>query len=341
MVLKMNHLKILFCFLILSSPLIASETLSDLPMQRGYVYQEGRLISRRDLATMSVQEHFSEGMAALENRRWRDAVHHFRVITINFPSSSSFSEDAFFFLGKSYLHRGDPEMANHALTTYLEQSQNPKYFEEAILCKFYAAESFRKGAKRRIFGSKRMPKCLPGTKVALALYDEVAAAMPHSDIGAQALFSKGNYLNTMSKHSEAIDCFQKLIRNNPLHEHAPESFLLISKTYYKQSKTEFQNPDLLPLSEINLRRFQEQFPNEERLTKAEVYVQKIQEVYAQGLYDTGQFYERTKKPKASVFYYYKTIKRFPNTTVAKACQQRLQQLQEYVQELQLPMEELL
>jgi outer membrane protein assembly factor BamD (BamD/ComL family) len=52
----------------------------------------------------------------------------------------------------------------------------------------------------------------------------------------------------------------------------------------------------------------------------------MQEVYAKSFYEIGQFYERTKKPHASVLYYSKIIKTFPNTKSAELSKKRLKVL---------------
>ena len=59
------------------------------------------------------------------------------------------------------------------------------------------------------------------------------------------------------------------------------------------------------------------------MLEAENSVLEIKEVYAKGLYDTGQFYERIEEPRASLIYYQNAIRQFPETTVAKLCEQRL------------------
>ena len=58
----------------------------------------------------------------------------------------------------------------------------------------------------------------------------------------------------------------------------------------------------------------------------------MQEVYAKSFYEIAQFYERTKKPNASVLYYSKIIKTFPNTKSAELAKGRLHVLRPDVQQ---------
>ena len=119
------------------------------------------------------------------------------------------------------------------------------------------------------------------------------------------------------------DSFQLLIRRFPKHELAPECYLYISKIYLEQSWYEYQNPDILAFAEINYRRFEKDFPREERLCEIQADLVAIKEIYAAGLYETGNFYERVRRPRAAVIYYHDAIHQFPDTCVAELCRERL------------------
>jgi len=112
----------------------------------------------------------------------------------------------------------------------------------------------------------------------------------------------------------------------PKHELAPMSYEKIARVYVDQAKIEVQNPDLLALAQINLSRFESDFPREELLEMARHQFLHLKEVYAKGLYDIAQFYERVCKPKASIIYYQKAIYEFPETYIAERCRGRLQRI---------------
>jgi len=76
-----------------------------------------------------------------------------------------------------------------------------------------------------------------------------------------------------------------------------------------------------------VQKFQGEFPNEPSIQDVEKTVQQMKEVSALGLYEIGQFYERTSKPNASILYYTMAVNRYPDTEVATKCQERLKELQ--------------
>lgn len=309
---KFNPLILLFlCFSLLFSSLEAA-----------YTIKNGWIVDASEIATLPVADHYALGMQAMETLDWNEACRQFRIITVNFPTSA-YGQEGFYYLGMCYFHLDEYDFANEAFSSYLKCVNNPRFFQESVQYKFQIAEKFKAGAKRRILGTKKLPKWASGASLALKIYDEVIAAVPSNELAARALISKGCQQWEMKDYKDAIEAFQMVIRRFPKSELAPECYLLITKVFLDQSQYEFQNPDLLAFAQINLRKFKQDFPREERLAEAEDDVLSIKEVYAQGLYETGQFYERTNKPRASIIYYYNAIRQFPDTHIAELCRQRL------------------
>ncbi len=287
-----------------------------------WIFKNGRFIEVEEIATLSPEEHYSMAVDAWNHQDWEEAAREFRIVITNFPKFSQVAE-ANFFAAASHFFLGELDMANDELTEYLRLSCSPEYLEEAMDYKFSIAEQFRCGAKRRCFGSQRFPKWVSGYETAICIYDEIVSTLPCHDMAAQALFSKGSLLCELNDFPCSIEAYQTLIRRFPLHELAPESYMAILQVYLVQATCEFQNPDLLALGEIVLKRFKEDFPNEARVCQAEADLLELKEIYAFGLYDTGQFYERICQPQASALYYSSAIRQFPDTIIAENARQRL------------------
>ena len=282
-------------------------------------------IKEHEIGVFYAQEHYRRGVEALNAQNWKESARRFNILVLNYPQTT-FAQEAVFFLGISFYYLCEYDFANTAFTTYLKCQSNPIYFLEAIEYKYAIAEKFRCGARRRCFGTKRLPKWASGTDIALEIYDEVAIAMPHHEIAVNALFSKACLLWKQQQYRESVDVFRTLIRRFPKHELTPESYLLINQVYLEQSRTELQNPDILDFAQINVRKFQADFPNDEGVFQAEAYVLAIKEVYARGLFKTGDFYQRIRKPQAAVIYYQKAMVEFPETITADWCRRRLSSL---------------
>ncbi len=227
--------------------------------------------------------------------------------------NSPFIADASYYIAVAYFRMNELELANQAFNDYLKGSYNLAKFEEAVNYKFEIATLFEAGAKKRLFGLKKMPKVVPAKDEALLVYDEVIAALPRSDMAAQSLYRKGNLLVAFEDYKESIETFQTLIRRFPKNPLTPKSFLAIGDVYLKQCRKEFPDPALVELAEVNLKRFQADYPSDPTIAQLKEQLKIIKEVFAEELLTIGNYYTK-KKQFDSAFIYYKTlIKKYSDT----------------------------
>lgn len=301
-----------------------------------YVLKNGRLIDTQDLADFSIEEHYRLGMAAIKDKNWPEAVHQFRVVTISFPDAA-LSRNARYFLGVSYFHAGDFDLANKNLTAYLQENEGGEHYMESFQYKLVIADKFREGAKKHLFNQEKMPKVFEDRDEAVKIYDEIIAALPSHDLAMKSLFAKGQVQREEQNFKSSRETYQTLIKKFPKTELAFQSYSEIATVLREQADCEFQNPDILQLAELNIKRFQKDFPKAQEQHKlAQENLVTMQERFALGLYETGALYERMSYPKAACIYYQEAVQQFPDTKIGQNCKIRLQSLEPYAKELTLP-----
>lgn len=287
------------------------------------------MLSREVVATKDVDEHYQLACEAMDQENWYEAKRQFYIVSYNFPETAH-GQHSIYLLGVSYFNLQEYDLANKAFSDYLVCMNNPPCFEQALEYKFTIANLFRDGARRHLFGSSRLPKWQTGYGIAKDIYDEIVASVPSHEMAAKALFSKGDMLRSHGEFRDSIEAYQMFIKRFPKHERASEAYAAISHAYLDLSRVEFQNPDILALAEINFRKFQADFPRDSHFDEIDHDVLQIKEVYANGLYETGYFYERINKPMASILYYEKAIQDFPDTQIAFSCRKRVEILSKHV-----------
>ena len=290
-------------------------------LEAAYTIKDGKLINMHEIATLSVQEHYSLAKQALEQGHWRELIHQANMIVKNFPGTD-FAWDSYFFLGTGYFHLKEMDLANSNFSIYLKQPA-PKFFEQTIEYKFQIAQEFEHGEKKPLLGLSGMPKWIPAYQEAIEIYDEVIMALPQHDLAVQAMLGKGSLLFKEGEYKESVETFQTLIRRFPKHPLACDSYIAITNVYLMQSKEEYPDPDYLELAEINAKKFKMDFPSHPKVAAIEEMLVEMRELFAGELYKTAQFYERTKKPKAAMIYYSKILSKYPGTQVSLQSQKRL------------------
>ena len=274
----------------------------------------------------TAQEYNSYMQQAINEENWWGVVDLADIISYHFPTSP-FAQDTAFLMGEAYFRLGQLELANECLTSYLNRSTSPRRFEEAIQYKFNIAEQFKNGAKKPLFGSHKLPKILPAKEDALKIYDEVITTLPHSEFAARSLIGKAKIQAELEDYKPSLETLDLLIRRFPKHDLAAAGYLEKIQVFLMQCQGQNLDPDLLDLAEVNFRKFRIAFPREPRISDAEKAIAEMKEIFAQNLFDTGRFFEKTKKVPAPIIYYNKVIAKYPETEAAIAARLKLESLQ--------------
>lgn len=319
--------------------LILATVLLWLPLSAAYTIKDGKVRNVEEVATLSVQEHYGLLLEAVQTEKWDVVVQQATIMIQNFPDSP-FYQESFYFLGLGFFHKEEFEIANQYLTTYLKKQTALQHFREAIELKFQIADRYGGGYKKHVGGVEFLPRWMPAKEEAIEIYDEVINALPNDDLAAKALFGKAKVVLDNEEYSSSIEVFQTLIRRFPKHTLAPDAYVEICKVYLTESKERYPDADFLDLATLNLKKFRQDFPSDERIETAENILAEMQEVYAKSFYDIAKFYERTKKPHASVLYYSKIVKAFPNTKSAELSKKRLSVLRPPPEEILEEIEEI-
>lgn len=274
----------------------------------------------------SVQSFFDQVVTSFHDEKWEGTIDAAKKIIKEYKSSA-LAKEAYYYLGVAYFQNQDYDLANRYLSKYLKKAASPRFFEEVMEYKYLIAEEFRKGAKKHIFSWEKSPTWLPAREDALGIYDEIINTYPHDELAAKSLYGKALLQKYYQDFKEGIDTLQTLLRRFPFHEFAPLAYLEIEDLYLLQCKVENLDPNILELSYVNYQKFCKAFPGEERLDEALEKFNAIKEAFAHNFYETGRFYERTKKKNAATIYYSKVLSKFPETKAALSAQQRLDLLQ--------------
>ncbi len=291
-----------------------------------YTLKNGKLYDQKYVAQHPIEEHWKNGLTALQEERWTDGEIQFKTIIASFPEAS-LTKEAHYYLAIALFNQNELDIANKELSDYLEIENHPRFYEEVFAYKLSIAQRLQNGERRHAFGSEKMPKIMTGRGIALDIFDEISSSLPNHELAAKALIGKAQLQIDREEHSKAIETYQTLTRRFPKTQFAIEGYQGINQVYLRQIELEPHNPDPLPLAELNIQKFRTEFPQEASLEEAQKTLLKMQEVAATGLLEIAEFYERTNKPNASIIYYKMAIQRYPETMIAKKCQKRLMELE--------------
>ncbi|WP_348663604.1 tetratricopeptide repeat protein [Chlamydia vaughanii] len=287
----------------------------------------GKLSPQKFVPKHSPEEYLAEGIRNLESQSYRKAILCFGMITHHFPEDPLYAQ-ALYLMGVCYFNKDQPDLADKAFSAYM-QLPNAEYSEELFEMKYAIAQSFAKGKRKRVFLLEGFPKLVNADDDALRIYDEILTAFPNKDLGAHALYLRGNLLTIKKELPEAIKTFKKLTLQFPQHSLSPQSFVRLSEIYLSQAQKEPHNAQYLNLAKINEEAMQKQHPNHPLNSAVSANVHAMCEHYASGLYMTGRFYEKKKKPSAATIYYTTAIDNYPDSSLVAKCMKRLDRISKH------------
>lgn len=291
------------------------------PLPATYQQYDGGWVKEKFVPYLSLDEHLNLARSALQNQQWSLAEHHFQIILHASTEADTYSE-AILGCSQSEYHLQKYEEANTHLDTYVKELQRDQRYRAVMELKYQIAQAFREGAKRRLFGWSSMPKILSGKDIALQIYDEIAAALPRSDLAAQSLLAKAQMLRRTRQFSLSSQAFQQLISEFDRHPLVLQAFQEQARNYLVEMRTTSRNEELLELARINRQKMATRFPNAD-FVRIDADIQTMRELYAQSLFESAQLYDKKGKKEASQLYLGRLMRLYGDTKVAPQAQQAI------------------
>src|SRR5574342_1123042 len=126
------------------------------PLLGAYTVKGGKILNVEEVATLSVQDHHSLLLDAMQNENYEEVIRQANIIIKNFPDTP-FHQESFYFMGAAYFGQQEYDIANQHLSVYLRKQTALQHFRDAISLKFQIAEKFREGCKKHIGGVDFLP----------------------------------------------------------------------------------------------------------------------------------------------------------------------------------------
>lgn len=287
-----------------------------------YIWKNGKLIDFEKTPWMQPQEHYAHVLKACDDKKWLDLIENGVVITHHFKDGP-FADETRFLLAKAFLEIKDYARAHDAVADYLVGSISPKHYEEVMSMKLEIANAFATGEIKNLIGLPGIPLWIDAKGEAVKLYEEISSALPTHVLAEKAILAKSNLEFELKEYRQAISTSESFLRKYGQSSYAPLAFEKIGVSYVKLVESEFLDPDLLSLAEMNLKKFQEQFPNHTKIDDIQHNLIVMKEHFAKNMLTTGLYYKKMKKYGASRFYFEKIMQTYPETSSAQEAEQIL------------------
>jgi len=228
-------------------------------------------------------------------------------------------EEVFLLAGQAELDAGRCYQAYEWFERQLKQYPGGALSERAMNRELEVAEAFLRGKKRIVAKVIR----LPAEDEGLDILSRVAEHAPGSAIAEKALMRIADHQYSCKRWAEAAKAYDRFLELFGKSGDAPYAMLQAARATYADFKG--ISYDETPLLEARQRfeTFQERYPRAAQKADVPAILESITATRAEAAYATGEFYKRTGKPSATLYYFRHVIDQYPDTDSAGRARQAL------------------
>jgi len=284
-------------------------------------WRNGELVQRSDDAQGAADASAANIRSLFERRSYRQAVDAAKKHVKKFPGDIT-NEEVYYIAGRSEIARGRYYQAYEQFEKQVKEFPGGVFFERGLTGEQECAEAFLAGKRRIAAGIFRIKAVEEG----IMILEGIAEHAPGTRMAEQVLLRVGDFQFSQGKYEEAADSYDRFMALFPKSTQACHVLQRAAECSFNMYRG--ADYDDTPLLEAKQRyeNLAEQFPQRAAELNVDQILEEIRSIRAAKLYDSAEFYERTKHPKAAIRYYEQVREDFPRTEWAYRSQLALARL---------------
>jgi outer membrane assembly lipoprotein YfiO len=232
-----------------------------------------------------------------------------------------------YLLGECNYLMGNRTLAFYNFDELLDQSPDSRYFYPALQRQYDIADAYLRGYKNRFLGLPILGAEVEATEM---LY-RVQQRSPGSPLAEKALLRVADHYYSNGDFDMAADAYAAYIRGYPRSPHIARVRLRQAFSALAQFRgTKFDATPIIDARQ-QLQDLAAAYPQIAEEENIPAIVLRIDKALARKLLETGDFYRRTSKPSAAVYYYRYLIGSYPDFREAQTAQRRISQMPQWAQ----------
>jgi outer membrane assembly lipoprotein YfiO len=235
---------------------------------------------------------------------------------------------AIYLLGMANYHIGNRIMAFYNFDELLDYYPASRYFYPALQQQYEIADQFLRGYKRRFLGFRVLGA---ETEAAEMLY-RVQQRAPGSPVAEQALLRTADYYYASGQFDLAADAYGAYVRSYPRSPYLAR--VRLRQAFAALAQFRGVRFDATPVIDARqqLTDLATAFPRVAEEENIGAILRRIDASLARKIYWTADFYRRTGKPRAAVYYYRYLERTYPGSREADSATRALERMPASVRE---------
>ena len=242
---------------------------------------------------------------------------------------SDFAPQAQYLVGRCYEEEGKDEVAFNYYQKLLEKYPKMTNAEEVLERQYVIATKFLNGKWRKLWGYIPIP---PSTDKTIEMYQKVIKNAPYSDVAPQAQMKIGAAREKQKEYEKAVKAYETAADKYSEREKvAADAMFKAGLANLKQSKTAEYDQNAATEAISAFTDFKALYPDDKRVPEAEQKVEELKTEQARGAFAIAKFYAKQKKWKAAQIYYNEAITKDPSSEYANEARRRIADLSKRIE----------
>lgn len=241
---------------------------------------------------------------------------------------SDYAPQAQYIVGRCYETRGVDERAFKEYQTLLEKYPKAVNYEEILKRQFDIANRFLGGEWFRLW--TYIP-FFPSMDRTSDLFEKIVKNGPYSDIAPQAQMKIGEAREKQSNYAEAVKAYQRAAdRYNDRPQIAADATYREGIAYEKQAQTAEYDQSTAGQAIATFTDFMTLYPDDSRVPESQKTITQLRMEQARGNFEIAKYYEKNKKWNGAMIYYNEVLLRDPNSPYAAQARERIEAIKKHL-----------
>lgn len=241
---------------------------------------------------------------------------------------SDYAPQAQYIVGRCYETRGVDERAFKEYQTLLEKYPKAVNYEEILKRQFDIANRFLGGEWFRLW--TYIP-FFPSMDRTSDLFEKIVKNGPYSDIAPQAQMKIGAAREKQSNYAEAVKAYQRAAdRYNDRPQIAADATYREGIAYEKQAQTAEYDQSTAGQAIATFTDFMTLYPDDSRVPESQKTITQLRMEQARGNFEIAKYYEKNKKWNGAMIYYNEVLLRDPNSPYAAQARERIEAIKKHL-----------
>jgi outer membrane assembly lipoprotein YfiO len=269
------------------------------------------------------QEQFEWAMSFYKNADFKRAADEFIRLTKHYPDARE-APEAQYYAGRSFEELGKYFFAFENYQKTVENYPYTKRMEEINEREFKIAN---------ILQSQESPKLMDlelslALDRAITIYDKIVENSPFGPYADRSLFEKAACARKLQRYKEAIEAYDRIIKDYPESDLVPEARYQLAYTRYEASLQPEYDQESTEKALREFKQISENTPVPAISEEARKVIDELKEKKAASMMKIARFYEKRGKPQSALIYYKDIVGKYKGTIAAEEAKKRIKAIEE-------------